>query len=280
ELRGRKKRLLHFGRIIQLAEGSNRITVEAVDGRGRPGKQVVTLVRKTPRARQIGSRLTLSVYPFAETIKSAEPLERYVQSSLIHAFVNQERFNILERHKLERLLQEQKISRSAVFDQDQAVSLGRLMAAETILLGDLFVKDGSVEVIARMVDTGSSLVLAEKDAYWEAGTAAGLRETLDGLALKFKQHFPLCEGEVIDRKDGAVFVNLGTRNAVSSGMRLLSFKENGAVTNRITGAAVGSDTTITGLLTTEEVHEAFSKTTVVKRFTADRIVVGDKVITK
>ncbi|MCP4713725.1 MAG: hypothetical protein GY868_01305, partial [Deltaproteobacteria bacterium] len=125
ELRGRKKRLLHFGRIIQLAEGSNRITVEAVDGRGRPCKQVVTLVRKTPRARQIGSRLTLSVYPFAETIKSAEPLERYVQSSLIHAFVNQKRFNILERHKLERLLQEQKISRSAVFDQDQAVSLGR-----------------------------------------------------------------------------------------------------------------------------------------------------------
>ena len=53
------------------------------------------------------------------------------------------------------------MSQEAVFDRETAIRLGRLMASEAVLLGNIFVSDRSVEIVSRLVDTETSLILAE-----------------------------------------------------------------------------------------------------------------------
>jgi hypothetical protein len=276
----KKKRSLTFSKIIKLREGENTLTIALEDASGKITKKTCTIIRKIPRVRQIGSRLTITIYPFKEEKKMDEPLESYVQTFLTNAFVNQQRFNILERTELNKLLDEQEISQEAIFDQMTAIRLGRLMASEAVLLGDIFASAQSVEIIARMVDTETSLILAEKDVYWEGRIRAGFREILEGLALKFQHHFPLCEGTVINEKSGKVIINLGRNKRIFKGMRFLAFRESSPVVDPDTGSELGRDTEILGLVAAKEISDKFSKGEVLKKFTERRIKAGHRVITK
>jgi hypothetical protein len=220
--------------------------------------------------------MSVVVYPFREQ-RQQVPLTDYVQTFLTHSFVNQKRFYILERQELEKILQEQQITQEAVFDQETAIKLGRLMVAETIILGDILANEKSVEVVARMVDTETSVILAEKDVYWEGPVRDGFREILDGLALKFKQQFPLCEGVITATKPAEVQFNIGAENAICKGMRFLAFHEGKPVSN---AGTFGNSTEILGLLAASEIHATYSNGTVLKKFAERDIEVRDGVISK
>jgi hypothetical protein len=276
ELAQRKESPLSFSKLIKLQEGPNTITVRLIDNTGTEVKKTITIIRKIPVVRQINHRLSVVVYPFREQ-KQQIPLADYVQTFLIHAFVNQRRFYTLERQELEKIIQEQQITREAVFDQAAAVKLGRLMVAETIILGDILATDKSVEVVARMVDTETSVILAEKDVYWEGSVRAGFREILDGLALKFKQQFPLCEGIIIAKNPKEVKFNLGAENAICKGMRFLAFNEGDSVA---VARTFGNKTEILGILRASEIHEKYSSGTVLKKFAVREIELKDGVISK
>jgi tetratricopeptide (TPR) repeat protein len=275
-----KRGSLAFSKLIQLDEGQNSIVIQVRDAGGATTQKKIEVLRKIPKVRQIGSRLSVAICPFKEQNKTLEPLTEHVQTFLSYAFVDQKRFHVLERRELQRLLEEQKISQEAIFDTQTAVRLGRLLAAETMIFGDIFATEKSIEVVARMVDTETSLILAEKDIYVEGELQGGLKESLQGLALKFKSHFPVCEGSIIAKKTDAIIVNLGTDSALSNGMRLLAFTESEPVIDPATGSSLGTDTDILAQLMTSEVHEKFSKTDVMKQFTSGPLEVGCKVIAK
>ncbi len=275
-----KKNSLAFSSLVSLNEGANSIVVTLTGHNGSVLRKSVTVYRKIPAARQIGSRLAVSIYPFKESAKSAEPVADYIQTHLSGAFVNQRRFNVLERQELERLFEEQRISQEKVFDQETAVRLGRMMAAEAIVMGDIFSTETSVEVVARLVDTESSLILAEKDIYWEGANRSGLRESLEGLGLKFKQHFPLCEGRILRRQSDQVIINLGADQAIFQGMRFVVFNEAEPIIDPDTHEALGADTELAGLVSTREVREKFSKGDIIKLFSGKDIHENTRVITK
>jgi len=271
----RRQGSLSFSKLIKLAEGPNTITIKLLDSANTEAQKTITIIRKIPVARQINARLCVAIYPFREQ-KQVLPLSDYVQTFLTHAFVNQKRFFILERQELNRILQEQQLSREQIFDQETAVKMGRLMVSESILLGDIIATDKSVEITARMVDIDTSQIIAEKDVYWEGPVRAGFRETLEGLALKFRQQFPLCEGTIIDKQAREVRLNLGKDNAICKGMRFLVFHEQGP------GPALNrdSDSGILALLRAQEIHSTFSRAAVLKTYTGRGIAVKDCVISK
>jgi hypothetical protein len=280
ELAQKRKSSLSFSKLIKLREGPNTITIKLIDAAGKELSRTIQVNSKVPKVRQLGSRLTLTIYPFKEKKTSGEPIADYVQRFLSSAFVNQQRFNILERQELNKLLEEQRLSQEKIFDQGTAVKLGRMMAAEAIILGDIVTTEGSVEIVGRMVDTETSLILAEKDVYWEGQIKAGFKDTLAGLALKFAQQFPLCEGSVINSKAKEVLFNLGSENAICPGMKFLAFRETDPVIDPDTGESLGSDTEVLGVLSAKEIHEKFTKGTIVKTLAGKEIAAKDKVITK
>ena len=253
ELAQRKQAPLSFSKLVKLQEGPNALTIRLTDKTGTEIKKTITIIRKIPVVRQINSRLSVVVYPFREQ-KQQVPLTDYVQTFLTHSLVNQKRFYILERQELEKILQEQQITQEAVFDQETAVKLGRLMVAETIILGDILATDKSVEVVARMVDTETSVILAEKDVYWEGPVRTGFREILDGLALKFKQQFPLCEGIITAKNPQRFSSTWALKMPSARACGFLHFNERNPASNVET---FGSNTEILGLLRAEEIHENF-----------------------
>ena len=279
-LKEKKGRPLAFSKTIQLKEGGNAITTTLADVTGEVTKKAITITRRIPKVRQIGSRMTVATFPFTEKKRAKEALRNYVYTFLTHSFVDQKRFNVLGRDKLNRVLDEQQMSQEAIFDQEAAIRLGHLMESEAVLIGEISASKESIEIFARLVDTESSFVFAEDDVYWEGGLDAGFREILDRLALKFKRYLPLCEGTVIDEKSGKVTISLGEDQSIHQGMRFLAFQESDPVYDLVTGMNLGRDTEVLGLLSTKEINQEFSKADILEKFTGRGIQAGDKVISK
>jgi len=279
-LKEKKGRSLAFSKTIQLEEGGNTITTTLADASEKVIKKAFTITRKIPKVKQIGSRMSVAIFPFIEHKKTKEPLRNYVYTFLTHSFVDQKRFNVLGRADLNKVLEEQQISRGALFDQRITIQLGRLMGSETVLIGDISASEKSIEILAHIIDTETSLILVEKDVYWEGELSAGFRGILDELALKFKQHIPLCEGTIIKEESGRATINLGRDRSIRQGMRFLSFLESDPIYDPETGMNLGRDTEILALLSAKEIDQKFSKADILGKFTGRAIQVGDKVISK
>jgi len=112
---------------------------------------------------------------------------------LTGSFVNQKRFNVIEREKLEQILLEQKLSREKLTDPEYSIKVGRLMAADTILATSVAEDRKSVEFTSRVINTETSEIMEVKDVYSEDRSSASIKQLMDGLASKVAGSFPLVE---------------------------------------------------------------------------------------
>ena len=279
-LREKRGRPLTFSKTIQLKEGNNPITTTLTNATGAITGKDVTIIRNIPKVRQMASRLSVSIFPFTDTKKTGSETRNYIHTFLNRSFQEQKRFNVLGRDKLNTVLEELRVSRKTVFDEDKAVRLGRLMDADTVLVGNIVVSKASVEIIAHLLDTQTSSLITEKDVYWEGELTAGFRGILDRLALKFKDHIPLCEGSVTETLTPRVVIDLGSDLSIHKGMRFLAYREEDPLIDDKTGMNLGSDTEVFGLLAAEKVDQTFSRADVVEKFTKRGVQTGDKVISK
>ena len=170
--------------------------------------------------------------------------------------------------------------REIVFNQETARRLSQLMESETFLVGDITFFDNSIEISARLIDTETEMILAENDVYWEGGLNAGSKETLNDMALKFKQCLPLCEGAVMNIETDAVIFHLTEKQSIHQGMRFFAFRESDPIFDSVTGMNLGRDTDILGLLSAKEIDQTIAKGAVLKKFTPKNIQTGDRVISK
>jgi hypothetical protein len=279
-LHEKRGRPLTFSKTIQLKEGNNPITTTLTDATGVVAGKDVTIVRNIPKVKQLASRLSVSIFPFTDTKKTGSETRNYIHTFLNRCFQEQKRFNVLGRDRLNTVLEELRVSRDMIFDEGKAVRLGRIMNADTVLVGDLVVSKASVEITAHLLDTQTASLIAEKDVYWEGELTAGFRGILDRLALKFKDHIPLCEGSVTEAGTPRVVIDLGSDRSIHKGMKFLAYREEDSIIDEQTGMNLGSDTEVFGLLAAEEVDQTFSRADVVKKFTKREVQTGDKVISK
>ncbi len=279
-LRVRKGRLLAFSAAVQLDEGENTITAGIADGSGKAAARTATIRRIIPKVRQIGSRLSVAIFPFTEFKKSEESLRNYVLTFLNHSFVDQKRFNVLKRDTLQSVLAKQEMGRDQKVDDMAAARLGALVGTDTVLSGEINSSPDSVEILARLIDTRNSSTLAEKDVYWEGEMTAGFRGILDELALKFKEQLPLREGTITQTASDTAVIDLGREQSICPEMKFLSFLENQPLSDPETGMDLGSDTEIVSLLSAKDVERTTSLTAILQKFTQREIQPGDRVISK
>jgi tetratricopeptide (TPR) repeat protein/TolB-like protein len=279
-LRERKGRLLAFSAAVQLEEGENIITAGLADGSGKAAARTATIRRIIPTVRQIGSRLSVAIFPFTELKESEESLRNYVDTFLNYSFIDQKRFNVLKRDTLQSVFAKHDGGRDQNFDEVKAVRIGGAMGTDTVLLGEITSHSDSIEILARLIDTKNSSTLAEKDVYWEGEMTAGFRGILDELALKFKEQFPLREGTVTQTASDTAVIDLGRDQSICPEMKFLSFLENRPLSDPETGMDLGSDTEIVGLLSAREVAQNTSRVAILETFTLREIQAGDRVISK
>jgi TolB-like protein/tetratricopeptide (TPR) repeat protein len=272
----RKGQSIFFGHLAELREGDNEILIEAKDQAGNLGEKKLLVKRRIPQALQIQERLSLSVLPFEQNGVVSESSLSF-QDRLIDSLVNQNRFRVVERAKLDVILQEQKLSSTELIDKNTALRLGKLVAAQSIVTGSIIETGTGMEIVARVVDTETSEILASEDVYDEVKDPAALRSLAEGMAVKFHRAFPLLDGLVLQQRGNTIFTDLG-QDKIKLNRRLLVFKEE-PVKHPVTGKIVGADHVIVGRARVSQVMPEMSKADLLDG-KPEAVKLQDKVITE
>lgn len=261
ELLTRKGKKMFFNFVAGLSDGENTLTLVARDAGGGESTKSFKVVRLPQSARSNATRLSVSAVPFAVAVDDFASEAAY--DSFIDAMSAQGRFRMVERALIEDVLAEQSLSREEIADPATAARFGKVAAAECVIVGKLHETDNSVEVYARIVDTETAEILASHDVYGEDKSLTGLAELMDGLALKFRNGFPMAEGIVIlaDGKD--ITLDLGTKTGIGKNALVVLFTEGEPVIHPVTGKELGRPTKVLGKARLYDVYDDMSKAEVV-----------------
>lgn len=274
----REAQQVFFGYNAALQPGDNRFVLEATDKAGNTAKQEVTVQRKEAAIARLDARLRLSLIPLEQKGDTAT-LAPSVYDQLLSALVNQERFQIVEREQLEAILREQKLSQSALVDPSTAAKVGKIAAADAILIGSVTETPNALEVFTRFVDVETAEILAAEDIYGEGLTLGTVGPLMEGLALKLRQRFPLLQGLVVKTEGKKVFFDLGKKQ-VKKSMKVLVFREGEALKHPVTGQVLGAPTDILGEAKVDAVFDDLSQGTLRQAQDAGEVKPLDKVIIK
>jgi len=274
----REGKYVFFAHLVDLEEGKNEILIQAGDRQGNTGEKKLSIIRKIPKALQLAERLSVTVFPFGQSGDSDMPgFSVSFQNHLTNALVNRNRFRVLERDKLDILLQEQKLSRAGLTDQDTALRMGKLIAATSVITGNIIESRNGIEIVARMIDTETSEILASQDVYDEMRDIAMSKTLSQGLAVKFHREFPLLDGLVVQQKGDYVFLDTG-QSKVRLQRRFIAYREE-PIKHPVSGKILGADNVVTGHVRITQVTPALSKARILDREAAS-IRPLDKVISE
>ena len=272
----REGQYVFFNYLAELQKGQNRIVIEARDQAGNQITKAISVTREIPKALQLQERLSTTVLPFEQSGAASETSFSF-QDRLTDTLVDLNRFRVVERNKLDLVLQEQKLSRTELIDKSTALRTGKLVAAQSIVTGTIVETRTGIEIVARMIDTETSEILAIQDVYDEAKDLAALRVLAEGLALKIHRDFPLVGGFILQRKGDAVFTDLG-EDKIKLQRRLILYREE-PLKHPATGKMLGVDNVIIGHARVTQVMPEMSKAEVVSG-NAESVTPQDKVITE
>ena len=87
----------------------------------------------------------------------------YVEEMLLSRLVQAGGLVVVERRQLDRILEEQHRTASGTFDERGSIELGRLLAADAIIIGRVFQVDKRLHVMLRMLDTGTGELLGSAE---------------------------------------------------------------------------------------------------------------------
>ncbi len=272
----REGKSIFFNHLSELDVGKNNIRVKAKDTAGNVSEKQISIVMEVPKALQLQERLRTTVMPFEQKGAVSEASLSF-QDNLTGALVNENRFQLIEREKIDYVLQEQKLSRTDLIDKTTAIRLGKLMASQSIITGSIIESQTGLEIVARMIDTETSQLLTATDVYGEEKSLPALKTLSEGLAVKLHQEFPLIDGLVVQKKGKMVFTDIG-QDKTKLGRRFIVYREE-PIKHPVTGKILGTDNTIIGRARVTQVMPDLSKAEVVEGEEKE-IKPLDKVITE
>jgi TolB-like protein len=115
----------------------------------------------TELSKQATSRnvLKLAVLNFTESNVVTDFSLAVSEELRIHMAVNNASLTIVDRAATERVMEEQRLSSSPLFDENKAASLGKLVSADAIVTGALMRQGGSWRVTAKMISVETGAVI-------------------------------------------------------------------------------------------------------------------------
>jgi TolB-like protein len=73
----------------------------------------------------------------------------------IESNVSPKRLQLVERAQIQKILKEQNFQKSASFDKNTSVKMGKLLGVNFLLIGDIFILDNSLVINARLTDAST-----------------------------------------------------------------------------------------------------------------------------
>ncbi|UCE06161.1 MAG: hypothetical protein JSW07_21695 [bacterium] len=109
----------------------------------------------------------IAVFPFEDANARTEvaKLGQTLTEMLITALIQGNRFSVMERVQLEKILEEQSLTQTGVIDVETAIEVGKLSGLEGVIVGSISQLKTSIEADARLieVETGKALAAASSN---------------------------------------------------------------------------------------------------------------------
>lgn len=103
----------------------------------------------------------VAVFPFKETNIRTEhtKIGETLSEMLTTALIQTNRFNVMERAQLQKVLEEQSLGQTGTLDSETAVEVGKLIGVEAVVMGSVSQLKSVIEGDARIIEieTGKSL---------------------------------------------------------------------------------------------------------------------------
>ncbi|MDP2647073.1 MAG: CsgG/HfaB family protein [Desulfobacterales bacterium] len=233
---------VYFSRLVGLEPGENLITVRGLDRAGNAAAVSVRIRREILKVRQTGSRLRVAVNQFnRKTIGRDRQLSHGFEDILSADMLKRARFSLIDRRDLQTILKEIAMGQRGIVDESTAIKAGKIAAADGMLLGSVLERENSIEIYARLLDTETAEVLTAIDAYGENMDIGALRDLCRGLDLKLTDALPLVEGVVVKVEGSRIIVDVGQKNRIKNGMKIIVYQIGEPVVHPVSGKVIGLD---------------------------------------
>ncbi len=120
----------------------------------------------TELSQQIASKVsqqhktTIAVIEFSDLQGSVTDFGRFLAEELITRLYSTEKFKVIERQLLNRVISEQKLNLSGMVDPKSAKELGKLLGVDAIVSGTITDRGNTWRVNARLISTQTGELLA------------------------------------------------------------------------------------------------------------------------
>ena len=230
------------------------------------------------KTKKVGQRLSVAVLPF-ESKGDAKTLGEIVLDKLTTSLVNLQRFNVMERSKLEELLKEQKLGMSGIIDASTAAQVGKNIGVEGIVLGSVSFSGNLVSIDARLIDTASGSILSARDVSSGNPGIDNVKRMVDDLVQKVANDIPILAGTVIQVEGDLLYIDIGLNRGIRKGMKFVIYREGEPIKHPVTGEILGTKIEELADVAITEPMERMSAAQIVRRI-GGAIEVGSKAITK
>lgn len=288
---GDKNKAAHFLNISKKMEPSKRAhqyldKLEGVaikdfekDEKENPGNDKLIVGQKTVKL--VGERMSIAVFPF-ENKGASEDLGEIVLDKMITALFNEQRFRVIERSQLNRIIEEQQLGLSGIIDASTAAALGKGLGVDAIILGSVAAtRSGSISIDARAIDTESATIIVAHDSYSGNADALSVKTAVENLANKIAQSIPLVEGSVIQvNQDNTILLDGGRHAGLRKGLKCIIYKEGPELKHPISGEVLGRKTIIIGEVLVTESLDKFATAKLIDTTKGQSMSMGDKFLTK
>lgn len=226
----------------------------------------------------VGDRMCIAVLPF-ETKGIGEELgEIDLLDKLITEFVHLNRFKVIERSQLEKILQEQKLGLTGIIDASTAVEVGKTAGVDAVVFGSIASDKRAVTIDARLVDTETAEIITSRDAFSKNLSLLNLSQMISEVAQKIRADLPVANGLVI-RTDDGMLVDLGSGNGVRKGMKCTVYREGAPIIHPVSGDTLDTQKQQICEIQLTDVFDGYSKAKVIKHDQGTPAI-GDKVQTR
>lgn len=226
-----------------------------------------TTVKQTPRveSKYIGPKRRIGVVEFEnKTVYGQRRLGQVASDILVTELVKSDRFIVIEREKLNKIMEEQRVQQSGTIDPQTAVRLGQILGLEAIVVGAITEfgvrKEGSDYLLAQskqqvaeanvdirvidvetgqviLADSGKGITKSKKATFLGMGTKGGYDETIEGEALraaivKFVENIvnqlnkKPWSATIADAYGDEIYINAGANSNVNIGLKISCYSQD------------------------------------------------------
>lgn len=133
----------------------------------------------------------VAVFPFEDANARTEhtKLGQTITEMIVTALIQENKFTVMERVQLEKILQEQSLQQSGVIDAESAVEVGKLSGLEAVILGSISQLRNTIEVDGRLIAVETGRAMAAANA--SVNNADDLREAARRIASQLSSRASL-----------------------------------------------------------------------------------------